>query len=324
MSRVFYVTGTNSETPLTNNPLPEFADYKKLTPESIIRPDDSLVVVDLNRSTVKTITRFKLKPSQCTLIRQEPAIVCPSNYDARKLKLFSKIVDVGRVTSSSTLAVPWPQQWPQGVSRYLDFDNRNSFAPVMMNANKMSFVAGELYSLRRRLAHQQLIHLFGPKWDSSPVSRFRTLIGEFLVFFNSGQKLSRQALSKWFSKHPEYKGLANNKLDVYSNYKVVVAIENSADYTSEKLLDALFAGCIPVYVGPPVSSIGIPEGIVVESKATLDSLRNSISKALDIDYELWKKLTRSYLESEETVRYWSPEQIFRKISRHIHGDLDFE
>ncbi len=50
---------------------------------------------------------------------------------------------------------------------------------------------------------------------------------------------------------------ANNKLNYLSNFKFNIALENSNPqyYTTEKIFDSIFAGCIPVYWG----SIGNPE-----------------------------------------------------------------
>ncbi|KAI3634730.1 hypothetical protein MIR68_007111 [Amoeboaphelidium protococcarum] len=44
-----------------------------------------------------------------------------------------------------------------------------------------------------------------------------------------------------------------SKIEIFSNYKVCIAMENSLnrDYVTEKLWDALAAGCIPIYLGAP-------------------------------------------------------------------------
>lgn len=46
---------------------------------------------------------------------------------------------------------------------------------------------------------------------------------------------------------------ADSKIDTLRRYKFCVAIENSEDkhYVSEKIYDALVAGCVPIYFGAP-------------------------------------------------------------------------
>lgn len=320
IARTFFVAGANPETPLTGSDDVEFPEFTKATESSTIRDQDHLVVVDVNEHAKKLIQKFSLKPSQCSLIRQEPAVVCPDNFSDYALGQFSKIIDVGRANIGATLSVPWPQTFPQNITKYLTSEARITTQPVLMNANKMSLISGELYSLRRKLIHAELIALYGPKWESRLGPRLRTLAGEALIFFRSKNKFSPSSLAKWFKRHPNYMGLAGDKLEVYAKYKVAVVIENSPEYMSEKLLDAIFAGCIPVYVGPPVANFGLPSGLVVEAQPSIASILEAIAFAKEMDYEAWLARALDYVENPKTLSYWSPERIHCEVSNHIfHG-----
>jgi hypothetical protein len=59
-------------------------------------------------------------------------------------------------------------------------------------------------------------------------------------------------------------GIVDDKQAVLADAEFAVVIENSANYVSEKLFDAMFAGCVPLYVGPPLSSVGIPDDVAVQ------------------------------------------------------------
>ncbi len=317
IARTFFVAGANPDSPLARGGDGQYPDFTTATEDSIIRSQDRLVVVDINENAKKLIQKFGLKPSQCYLIRQEPAVVCPANYSEFALGQFSKIIDVGRDSAGATLSVPWPQDFPKRPAKFLTSATRITARPVLMNANKLSLVSGELYSLRRKVIHAEDIALYGPKWDSGFVTRIRTLAGETQIFSKSKSTFSRTSLSKWFDRHPNYMGLAGDKLEIYAKYKVAVVIENSPEYMSEKLLDAIFAGCIPVYVGPPIEKFGLPKDLVVESAPNLVALSDAIARAKVTDYAAWLAKALDYLENPSTFSYWSPGRIFAEVSNHI-------
>jgi hypothetical protein len=320
ITSTYYVAGANSDTPLTVGSGSAHRQFVKLAEDSIFGSQDHLVIVDMNENAKRIIQTFNLRRSQCSLIRQEPAVVCPANFSTFAVNNFSKIIDVGRKSVDSTLSVPWPQTLPPKPPKAFNVESRIAAKPVLMNANKLSFVSGELYSLRRKLIHVEPLALYGPSWDSNIGHRIRTLAGEALIFSKSQKKLSRSALSEWFNQHPNYMGIADVKSEVLSQFKVAVAIENSPEYMSEKLLDAILAGCIPVYVGPSVADFGIPHGLVLESEPNVAAISKAITQAKEMDYDSWAERALTYLENPLTFSYWSPERIFSEISQHIQHE----
>lgn len=317
---VIYVTGVNADTPFLVSDVAGNSHFVKLTDESNLCQTDFLVVVDMNRASKRLIEHFKLEPKRCILIRQEPHVVCPENYSTSTIALFGKIVDVGRACPESTLSIPCPQVWPEALPDPGSMTSRNLSTPVLMNANKMSFIRGELYSLRREIIHREVVDLYGPRWDSKVLARMKTLAGELAICLRSFKKPSAKSIAKWFRSHPRYLGLAADKISVYSGYKVVLAIENSREYMSEKLLDAIFAGCIPVYVGPPLEDFGIPEALVVQSEPNPRAVASAIKIAKAMDYPTWFDEAITYLSNSMEVDFWSPKRISALVSKHIRSE----
>lgn len=316
-----WVVGINTSTPLTaldNFAIMGFERRDELDFDLPIGPKDSLLVLDANPKALNIIADLRLPKSRCILVRNEPIVVCPLNYQPSTEALFGKIIDVGRKLPASTMSVPCPRK----VWRSTPFTPRQkrSDTPVLMNANKMSFVKGELYSLRRTLLHHVHTDLFGPNWDSSYFSRLKTFVAELWIALAAKQRISWRALSSWFAKHPNWRGLSADKFATYLKYKYVFAIENSADYMSEKLMDALTAGCIPIYVGPPVEEFGIPSDLVVTSQPTVFAVLEGLIRAGEIDEESWRKRLLEFLANPETQFFWDEKRIYGEIAKHIFAN----
>jgi hypothetical protein len=183
----------------------------------------------------------------------------------------------------------------------------------MINANKMSFIAGELYSLRRRAAHAMPIDIYGPGWNSSALTRAKILLGELKIAIFAGHLPSITALRHWFHKHPGQMGTAIDKLATMSKYRFALVVENSGDYMSEKLMDCLLARCIPIYVGADPSLFGIPQELVVRSQSDLAALLDAFQRAEKIDYNVWLASSNQYINRIRTKDDWSATSVYTKV-----------
>jgi hypothetical protein len=90
-------------------------------------------------------------------------------------------------------------------------------------------------------------------------------------------------------------------------------IENSAEYMSEKLMEALFAGCIPIYVGPDPQEYGIPSNLVIWSKPNIGSIRSSLENATTWDLRDFHSRLEVFLGSSETRDLWQFEKVYQKV-----------
>ena len=89
--------------------------------------------------------------------------------------------------------------------------------------------------------------LYGYMWDQSFISWFLKFI--------------RGTKSKYFLKLPPYyKGSVKNKNEILSNYKFCLTIENMSEssFITEKIFNAIYAGCVPIYFGAKNVSQDIP------------------------------------------------------------------
>jgi hypothetical protein len=189
---------------------------------------------------------------------------------------------------------------------------------VLINANKMSLISGELYSFRRELMHAFPIDTFGHHWTSKLSDRVKTLLGEVKIALSNLLRPQFSSIRLWWARHPNIKGPVSDKLKTLEKYQLAVVVENSTDYMSEKLFDALVAGCLPIYVGPDPTSYGIPEHLVVRSDPNLTSFSAALVRAQAVDTELWMQDLKAFLQLSSTQETWAANKVFERLVKHIY------
>ena len=292
----------------------------RLAPEGI-KPD-AIVFVDFDNDPAEKMASHR-GTSPSGLIRQEPRVVRPQNYRPDFLSQMSFVIDVGRPPNSNTPRVNWPQDWNLKILE----KSRNDPSvridkTVMINRNLMSFVAGEMYSLRRLLAQRSSeIDVWGMGWQMPFINRAIRVLEELMIPLRHGFSINRSSIRGWFKSPRSYKGPAEDKLATLATYKYSLVIENSLDYMSEKLFDCLFAGTLPIYVGPDPREFGIPEFVAVHAKPNIESVMESIDLARGINLEEWRSSVLAWLSSEGVEQMWSGPFVLRQILEKIDSEL---
>ena len=213
---------------------------------------EALICLGYHPSVLEKDTIKKLSVDRKILINWEPQVVEPELYDAKYFTNFGL-----RLSPSDNWAYkidgvpfPWPQAKIDDPPNYETWSMRENTI-VIIQANKFSGHKDAKYRLRRKviwkLGIKGLLDLYGKDWHSNKVLNFRWW------FANARRHKFRDLSFKLgsLSQPPEkiYKGEINSKFATYERYQTALVIENSLDYVSEKLFDAVSAGCLTVYVG---------------------------------------------------------------------------
>lgn len=230
-------------------------------------PYDALVAMNHQPLVGRVRSLHSIPTKRTALIILEPRVTSPQMYTKRALRQFghryaASPIWAERVGGRSFL---WPQDiGPQQVS-----NGPRDFAAAMINGDKRSAVPGSLYGLRRQviqMCQQEGVALavFGPGWNAT--FRDRLIAGgkACLRSLTSGTiPRPGEALAD-LNQHPQYWfGTVEDKSAAFAVAPVGVVIENSLDYVSEKLVDAVRGGVAPLYVGPPLARFGLPENIAI-------------------------------------------------------------
>ena len=282
----------------------------------------AIVFVDFDDDPAEKLASYRHK-YPTGLIRQEPQIVRPQNYRPDYLSQMDFVIDVGRPPGTSPSRVNWPQDWNLQI---LELSKSGSpervDRTVMINRNLMSFVKGEMYSLRRLVAQKSTeIDVWGMGWQISLPTKVKRLLDELLIPLRNGFPVNPSSMQGWFKRPRSYKGPSGDKLATLSNYKYSLVIENSPDYMSEKLFDCFFSGTLPIYVGPDPGDFGIPAFAAIRSKPNIESVFESIELARAINLQDWRSSVLAWLRSEGVEQMWSGPYVLRQIIDKIDSEL---
>lgn len=146
-----------------------------------------------------------------------------------------------------------------------------------------------------------LIDLYGLGWD-------RPIPG-FSASYSSAAKKAYKGLMEY-----------DKKVQLLSKYKFCICFENCVfpGYVTEKIFDALLAGCIPIYFGAPDIEDFVPENVFVDYRKFNDwkALTDYIT---GMPYDKARQMldnARAYLKSEGFDRHYLPKRV-----TEIFGDI---
>ena len=225
--------------------------------------------------------------------------------------------------------------YPNSPSEPMDefWSVRNRKFLVMINSANYSPMRGqELYSERvRALAYfgdRSNIHLYGHRWGEL------CLQSPMLGILRIARRPSVRMLARWMSDLQThrvsnqilnaYKGPCESKNATLSRYHFAIAYENFRirGYITEKMLDCLFVGTIPVYWGEPEVEKWIPRDCFIDRRhfATYADLHSHLTSLTDDDRRRYREAGRDFLESKQFYPFskeWFAERFIEDAKRDL-------
>lgn len=221
-----------------------------------------LVAHSHSKDAILEAIRAGVPLSNRVLVIWEPKVVDERIRSKKIRKLYGTVIYASKLWTEEMTESFFP--WPQAVENfreitYEDWAKRENSA-VMIQANKFSIHKDEMYSLRRRVINEfedspQSLALYGSHWNSGFIYNLRSWIASSRRVKPANWAIS--TIKDQVTKYPKYLGEVKNKHQTNLKYRITVVIENSLDYVSEKLFDAMSAGTYVVYIGPNLYQFGI-------------------------------------------------------------------
>lgn len=274
-----------------------------------------VICVDYKKADLKIVDRARRKQIPTTLIINEPEVVIPQQSRRSIRRKFDRVLEIGR--PDSIPQIKWAQTW-----RSIDREQTRTKSAVMINADKWSFIAGNLYWLRAAVASEsKCLDVFGHGWDRKFYVRLAHRFFELLRALVARRMPSLKGIRYVLSRPLAFKGAAQDKVAEMSSYSVALVIENSQELCTEKLFDAWFAGCVPVYVGPSVSKFGIPSELLVESKPDKEHIKTAIDTALNFDRSQFLESLEQFLASSSAFEWQAKNAIKSALEAAIAPNI---
>ena len=347
MLKKFAITGsaTNSDIQGQYPELSESLQILGMT-ESTIENCDAIIFINYNKKSYKKYRKLGKNIDNMVLIRLEPKAVYPRQHHKSIEKKFKLIISPGRQISGNqkkTDFVGWPYKYnlnpaapkqsdPQfnwALKKAIeegmfDFEVWNSKKDkiVLIAANKVSPTSKSNYKVRRTIAkkmHPSEIDIFGDLWESNLSKKIYHRLSVCLYSFRSGYIPNLIELyGALFTRYKTVVGVTPDKHLVSQEYKYSLIIENSPDYCSEKLFDAVINGSIPIYVGPDNEKILLPKNLFYQSNGSIADIRSFIRSFNSKQAKDMLKSMENYMESEGFKNSWISENVYRQISKSIY------
>lgn len=276
------------------------------------------ILVSFNQPRA-SLRRFdQLTPGRRVLTLWEPPSVAPQLYTRANCAWFGERIALSRSWSSAIGGTYC--HWPQ--ASLLTHWNAANPAPripcaVIVASSKRSASFTSQYRLRRQVisdgSDEGVLQVFGRGWQSRR-EEFQSAVRSSLKMLNTRRTPSLvSAFGGPWRTVKGWQGGVESSIDTMRNYQVAVVIENEPSYVSEKLFDALAAGCIPVYVGPRLSDYGIPQGLVVEVGPTSQEVLDACQTLLASDLGERRRAILGFLNSQD-ARVWHPGNVAKEFA----------
>ncbi len=116
---------------------------------------------------------------------------------------------------------------------------------------------------------------------------------------------------KWGDEFKCYKGVVDNKIEVYHNYRFAISLENVKGvkgYVTEKIFDCICAGIVPIYWGADDISSYVPEDVFIDYSKfnSVEELQTYLSEMGEETWNKYREAMCRYLNSEQS-KLVSPE-----------------
>ena len=237
------------------------------------------------------------------VILMESPLVAPSNLDKSKHKYFNKIFtwDDTLVDNKKYYKINYAFKIPKKIPK--NFKKPNLCCLIV--GNKYSNHKNELYSERKKVIrwfeenHQNEFDLFGVGWNKYKFEGIKPIraLNKISILTN--------IMYKYFGEsYPSYKGRVDNKFDTMQNYRFAICYENIQDisgYITEKILDVMFAGCVPIYLGAENITNHIPKECFIDKRCfnSYNLLYKYLSNMSEHKYLEYLSHIESFLNSEK-------------------------
>lgn len=244
-----------------------------------------------------------------------------SEYCLKFNKVFAWDIRLSSLPNVQLILIPHPMQ----LANFPGFAERDIFS-CLINANKAfkESLPSDLYLERIKTIRwyeknkPDMFQLYGMGWDKSTPA--------FSIWGRMKRGVSRARTKLLGQKpFPSYRGEVKDKGDVLKRSKFSYCYENSRDlsnYITEKVLDSLVNGCVPVYWGADNVLDYLPEKCFIDRRKfnSTAAVHEFLLAITEQNYAEYQRNIFEFLKSEAAIKF-SSEYFASYIVENILNDL---
>ena len=264
---------------------------------------------------------LRLKHKELYLVLLESEMIRPDNFILSNHKPFKKVF------TWKTNLIDNKKYINLHLANKIEID-KGAFNPLikkglftMIASHKYNDHPLELYSERIKaikwfeINHPEEFDLYGIGWDRV---FFRGKLHNLNPLLNKLYK-KMKFLPK-FNLFPSYKGPLKSKRDILKKYRYSISYENASipGYISEKIIDCLLAGSVPIYLGAPDIQNFIPLSCFIDKRSfkSYNELYNYAKNMSTKEYNNYLENIYNFINSDN-IKLFSAETFVKKIISEI-------
>ena len=288
------------------------------------------VALEHDRHCLNRVTNF-VRTENRLLVVVEPRSVHPEQYMKKNQNLYGRVITLSRRhwwgksgetwdgghLPTTDLVLARLEESKQSV--------RMAGSVGIINENKFSLVPGNQYKRRFNvvkefLDHEQDFCLAGKNWERGLVwtmakqghAMVRSLKSQIVPDFRECH-LPLDVKSVGLN----YFAQVQSQYDFLKQIDFAVVIENEATYLTEKLLNAVVAGCVPLFFGPPLSEFGVPDDVAIQVNGLRGSFYDAYRSTSQERSASIRSKGREWMSNPVTLERWSVLAGFNRLSSRI-------
>jgi hypothetical protein len=268
---------------------------------------------------------FHASHSPQYLIALENPNINTLNADIEYCQKFQKVFawDVRLVKLPNVVPILIPH--PMVYNKFLGFQARDIFS-CLINANKAfkEVLPSDLYVERLNTIRwyekfaPEKFELYGMGWDKSTPA---------FTFSGRVKRSFARAKSRLFGikAFPSYRGEVKEKGGILQRSKYSYCYENSRDlsnYITEKIMDSLVSGCVPIYWGADNVLDYIPEACFIDRRKFKDTaaVHEFLLSISEEEFDNYQSSIWQFLQSD-TAKKFSSEYFVSVVVTEVMRDL---
>jgi len=256
------------------------------------------------------------------LVSETPA-VRPDNWNRANYAPFKKVFTWSPLLADGKKFI-----------RYQLFHKLPEFAPYapseagkfccQIASQKYSWAPEELYSERVRAIrwfekhHPTEFDLYGQRWDRFYLQGKLSILNPVLArIYQQFPRLPRRR------NFPSSRGAVKSKREIMRQYRFSICYENASypGCTTEKILDAMFAGSVPIYLGDPRVKELVPKEAFIDKRdfSDYDALYRYLKGMSETEYEGYRLAIHQFVHGE-AIKPFGAQALTDMVVREVIND----